>query len=1007
MADPHGIETDPPAPDDSSWDDSGSDVLDSLAPHHSLAAYESLVNTLPLSLLIKDIDGRRLFANETYLKTRGCTLDEVLGKRDDELFPPDIAQAYMKDDRQVIRTGESLHSVEESIDKFGQRRWIERIKSPVLDAHQRVIGIQLIFWDVTDRHLAESELKYERYLLTALLENIPDSIYFKDPDSRFVRISEAMAKKFGLASAEVIGKTDADIFTETHAAAAREDELQIMQSREPVVDLVERETWHDRDDTWCMSTKMPLMEDDERVIGTFGISRDITELIKYEEALRKARDEADAANRAKSDFLANMSHEIRTPMNAIIGMSELLAQTKLNNEQLDYINLVRDSAESLLLLLNEILDFSKIESRKLQLESIPFSLRDLIQRTSQSLAIRAAKKTIELACRVAPDVPDRWMGDPGRLRQVMINLIGNAIKFTDEGEVLVEVCAGDPCPNAPPNHLPLRFSVKDTGIGIPKEKHASILDPFTQADESTTRRFGGTGLGLAISKELVQLMHGDLQLESRPGQGTTFYFTAFFPLAEDQTVDREGDLESLAEMSVLVVDDNATNLRILKEILTNWHLTPTLAAGGPSALQAVTDAAQRGQPFQLAILDCMMPEMDGFELATQLRSQFSSEQLKLIMLSSSSSGDALQRCQDIGIARYLTKPAVQSELLDTILQVMQRKTAAKIDPRASLPECLPMRVLVAEDGLANQHVAVGMLRASGHQPVVVSDGREAVARYESEPFDMILMDMHMPVMDGIDATKAIRAHERVTGRHIPIIALTAAAMKEDAEACARSGMDGYLTKPIHQRRLQEMMAQFAPTTSVLAAFGQSGPGKAGSGKPGSGRAAVAAPNEPAAIAPAQDQSEVSTAVQGGGATAASPSNPDPDATGASDSGSSHSGPAEYRTIDLQAAASRIPGGSRGLARLAEVFIAECTGLLQVLNDSIPHGDPVVVARSAHTLKGSASLFFAEAVRETALRIESKARDNDLAATVADLAQLNVDAGAMLAELNQLLQSHPE
>ena len=324
---------------------------------------------------------------------------------------------------------------------------------------------------------------------------------------------------------------------------------------------------------------------------------------------------------------------------------------------------------------------------------------------------------------------------------------------------------------------------------------------------------------------------------------------------------------------------------------------------------------------------------------------------------------------------------MQSELLDTILQVMQRKTAAKIDPRASLPECLPMRVLVAEDGLANQHVAVGMLRASGHHPVVVSDGREAVARYESEPFDMILMDMHMPVMDGIDATKAIRAHERVTGRHIPIIALTAAAMKEDAEACARSGMDGYLTKPIHQRRLQEMMAEFAPATSVLATFDQAGPGKA----------AAAAPNKPAAIVPSLDRPAAAAAAGDASATVAPP---DP-------------GSGEFHTIDLQAAASRIPGGSSGLARLAEVFIAECTGLLQVLNDSIPDGDPVVVARSAHTLKGSASLFFAEAVRETALRIESKARENDLAATVADLAQLNSDAGAMLAELNRLRQSHPD
>lgn len=950
--------------DDQDPDDSGSDSTGGLTPNHSRAAYESLVNTLPLSLLIKDTDGRRLFANETYLRTRGCTLAEVIGKRDEDLFPPDIAKAYTEDDRRVIRTRESLHSVEQSIDKAGRRRWIERIKSPVLDPQQRVIGVQLLFWDVTDRHLAESELKYERRLLSALLENIPDCIYFKDLSSRFVRISEAMAKKFGLAdTSHVIGKTDADIFTETHAAAAREDELRIMRTRNPVVNLVERETWPDRDDTWCMSTKMPLIDDSDRVIGTFGISRDITELKKYEDELRKARDAADAANKAKSDFLANMSHEIRTPMNAIIGMSELLAQTQLNSEQLDYINLVRDSADSLLQLLNEILDFSKIESRKLQLESIPFSLRDLIQRTSQSLSIRAAKKKIELACRVTPDLPDRWIGDPGRLRQVMINLIGNAIKFTDEGEVVVEVGPGLPSDDAPPDHLPLRFSVRDTGIGIPKSKHASILDPFTQADASTTRRFGGTGLGLAISRELVELMHGDLQLESRPGHGTTFYFTAFFPLAEDQSVDSREELASLEQLPVLVVDDNATNLRILKEIFANWRLKPTLADGGKSALQAAAAASENGQPFQLAILDCMMPEMDGFELAERLREEFSDDQLKLIILSSSSSGEDLRRCQDIGISRYLTKPVVQSELLETILQVMQKTSPTSIRRREELPDCPPLRVLVAEDGLANQHVAIGMLRAAGHSPVVVGDGREAVARMKSEPFDMILMDMHMPVMDGIDATRSIRTHERVTGGHIPIIALTAAAMKEDAEACAQAGMDGYLTKPIHQRRLQEMMARFAPATSVLSG------------------------SVPTTTVGPSDRASTDTTHRG----VVSPRPMDPITTSPS-------------SIDLQAAAGRVPGGIRGVHRLAEVFITECTELMKVLNESIPDGDPVLVARSAHTLKGSAGLFFAEAVAKTAVEIESKAKNNDLAGAVANLRQLNSHVDAMLADLNRFLQS---
>ena len=375
--------------------------------------YESLIDSLPLSLVIKDTEGRRLFANKAYLQLRGWQLGEVVGKRDDELFSPELARAYSEDDRHVMRTGQSLHSIEKSTDRGGHSQWLERIKSPIRNHEGQVIGLQLLFWDVTDRCLAERELRFERHLLSTLLENIPDSIYFKDRESRFIQISEAMSHKFGLPSAQdAIGKTDADIFAPTHAEAARHDELQIMETGQPVVDLIERETWRDRSDTWCISTKMPLRDDEGQLIGTFGISRDITELRKYQEELREARDAANAANKAKSDFLANMSHEIRTPMNAIIGMSELLSQTPLSESQSDYVSLVRDSAVSLLQLLNEILDFSKIESRKLQLESIPFSLRDLIGKAGQTLAIRAAEKGVELACRVAPDLQDRWLGGP-------------------------------------------------------------------------------------------------------------------------------------------------------------------------------------------------------------------------------------------------------------------------------------------------------------------------------------------------------------------------------------------------------------------------------------------------------------------------------------------------------------------------------------------------------------------------------------------------------------------
>ncbi|NND99526.1 MAG: PAS domain-containing protein [Pirellulaceae bacterium] len=423
------FEDDEPSSDLSS--SSGINVADSLFSRaDSRRTYESLVNALPLSLLIKDLDGRRVFANKRYLEVRDTTLKHLIGKVDADLFPTEIAEQYTADDRKVMESGKPLHSVEPTIDTHGNIRWIERVKCPIHDQNDNVAGLQLLFWDVTDRIEAKQELDFERHLLSTMLQNLPDSIYFKDTESRFIRISKAMAEKFGVGSPEdVVGKTDADIFSNEHAKAARDDELKIIETGQPLVDRVEKETWHEREDTWCISTKMPFRDDDGRIIGTFGISRDVTELIQSQNALRAARDIADKANQAKSEFLANMSHEIRTPMNAIMGMSELLATTSLTYEQQDYIDLIRESAGSLLRLLNDILDFSKIEARKLELESTAFSLRDLVEKTGRTLSIRGAEKGIELTCRVAPDVPDRWLGDSGRLRQILINLMGNGIKF--------------------------------------------------------------------------------------------------------------------------------------------------------------------------------------------------------------------------------------------------------------------------------------------------------------------------------------------------------------------------------------------------------------------------------------------------------------------------------------------------------------------------------------------------------------------------------------------------
>jgi PAS domain S-box-containing protein len=944
----------------------------SLAYQDSRAAYESLVNSLPLSVLIKDIDGRRLFANRTYLDMRGISLQDLIGKRDVDLFPPEIAEQYSEDDRQVIENREALHSVERTLGKHGESRWIERVKSPIFNHEGEVIGIQLMFWDVTDKVLAEEQLKHERDLLNHLLKHIPDSIYFKDRDSRFLRISEAMAEKFGLPNAAAAeGKTDADIFSEEHAQAARADEVRIMETLEPLVNEIERETWRDRDDTWCMSTKMPLIDDHGEVMGTFGISRDVTKLKKYEDDLRDARDAADRANRAKSDFLANMSHEIRTPMNAIIGMSELLSQTRLSEEQRDYVQMLRDSADSLLGLLNDILDFSKIEARKLELESIPFSVRDLVEKTGRTLSLRAAEKGLELACRVAPDVPSRLIGDPGRLRQIMINLIGNALKFTDEGEVVVDVSLGKRQRGWPAGSLPIHVVVRDTGIGVPDEKQAAILDAFTQADPSTTRRFGGTGLGLAISRQLVELMQGKLQLESRVGYGTKFFFT--IPLLEEiaEEEDRQRKLSELEHLPVLVVDDNPTNRRILKEILTTWHFEPELASSGKSALSVLDDAERDGKTFSLAILDCMMPEMDGFELAQKIRERYSSDQTKLIILSSASHSDDFQRCQQIGISRYLTKPVVQSELLESVLQVMGIEQIPEAAVEESLPPCPSLRVLVAEDGIANQHVAVGILRAAGHQAVVACDGREAIARWQNEPFDLILMDMHMPVMDGIQATEHIRAAEAATGKHIPIIALTAAALKDDVDACERAGMDAHLPKPIHPRELQVQLARFAPeqTAASTSDRAQQEEARATPGKPRSDRGTPGA-NSGKRLSDLLEQSIFRDAGD---------------------------------VVDFRAAASRVPGGLKGVRRLAEVFKPECEGLMETLRAEIPHGDVSSVQRSAHTLKGSANLFMAKRVYDLALRIESKAREKGLEDLHDDLQKLDEEVAALLRVIGKFLE----
>jgi two-component system sensor histidine kinase/response regulator len=800
--------------------------------------------------------------------------------------------------------------------------------------------------EVGDRQSAQEALRESEGRIRLLLDSTAEAIYGIDRDGQCTFCNPATLRLLDFQKPEdLLGKQMHRVMHHTHADGTpyAEEDCNISSS------LHKGEGIHSDEEVFWRAdgTKFPAeywaypIRTEGEVVGAVVTFLDITERKKAEEALWEAKEAAEAGSRAKSEFLANMSHEIRTPMNGIIGMTDLALDTDLTSEQREYLRLVKSSADSLLHLINDILDFSKIEAGKLELEETEFEIRDLFSDTLKTLAVRADKKHLELSARVSAAVPRTVVGDPTRLRQLIVNLVGNAIKFTEQGNVAVDTDLEDESTDGV--HLHIRVS--DTGVGIPPEKQELIFESFAQADGSTTRRFGGTGLGLTISRRIVEMMGGRMWVESEVGRGSVFHFTITFRHAMPARPDPgPPDRQILQGLAVLVVDDNRTNLNILAEMLTNWRMSPTLAESGVSALEAMEAAQRAGHSFRVVLLDTRMPGLDGFELAARIQKNSALAGSVILMLSFDHRLADKARCRELGVGVFLTKPISQSELLDAIfLALGVREADDRLmevpSPVKEKPKGRNLNILLAEDNPVNQRLAIRLLEKAGHNVVLATNGKEALNALEqvrSPGIDFVLMDIQMPEMDGMEATAAIRDREKSSGKHLPIIAMTAHAMRGDRERCLDRGMDGYISKPIHPRDL------FAEIERCLAGIERSTPMAENSSL--------------------QDEQ-----------------------------------------LDRASLLERVEGDQELLTELIRLFLTDAPHLLDAMRNALQQGDMTLLERSAHSMKGAAGNLSAQITVGAASQLEQSARKGDAISSKANLAALEGAVERLLPVLADLCQ----